>query len=721
MIRIPFIGLLLCCALGAATAAPPGAVLQHPPGQGVAFGAEFPQYTLDQFGHRFLNLTTPYAAQEFGRLVQKVDLPLRGQPIGSPVYIVDNLKENAPGRTVTAGCTGAIVVDRRYLEQMVGIRIDPKDPRSVDLLVRRAMDNPRFRNEFTSIAGHELGHLTQEHGVFEPRTRYSRMARLQRDRLRTMMDRGSWEEFRQGLVNELLLRPVKPDFQKRLDAATSEYHKQFPAHQGDRVNPQTTAVSISSHIDEYLADQHAVTTTFLSEGNLRMSLGYWTNPGGGGNREWTTAKRLAAVEYIRSNPQVFAGKLERPVKIMIQPDLPQVIVSSQGGQIQVSGLDAVQARLTPMEASISETYRRTRSYEPAGKRFLYGFEKTGTISGAFAEMNAPGPRLVDSHPSDVARVLNLAKHVEAHPEIFAKGLDQPVRLRVVRNVPALEFTRVGNRIVVKGIDALRARLPAPEGMLFDRFQDAKVRYQARVDSPLNRLRLRPYRALEPHLVKAAGPHPEPPPGPRWVGGGVTGIRQSLSNDWAKGGIYTMPLIAAASGTIARITAGEAFPDALRNGVRGLMNGQFAASLVAGSLGAALGAAIPLPGALAATRFLGPLAGTIAGMAGAMVAAQLAGNAVLLHQEGRLSAGSLFGSVDWFGTLGQILGASTLLTLTRGLAPRLALGPIAIVPLLAGIGGATLGERAVAAVRSDRRTGQLPDGGDPLSDLPRSAR
>ena len=83
----------------------------------------------------------------------------------------------------------------------------------------------------------------------------------------------------------------------------------------------------------------------------------------------------------------------------------------------------------------------------------------------------------------------------------------------------------------------------------------------------------------------------------------------------------------------------------------------------------------------------------------MVAARLATQAVVLYRAGRLDAPTLFASIDWPKLAAQVIGSGAAMTLASsavaaGLLPALALGPVALVPLAAGIAGGWLAEKLV---------------------------
>src|SRR5207253_534582 len=88
------------------------------------------------------------------------------------------------------------------------------------------------------------------------------------------------------------------------------------------------------------------------------------------------------------------------------------------------------------------------------------------------------------------------------------------------------------------------------------------------------------------------------------------------------------------------------------------------------------------------NFLRTLGRSALPLAGAFVAAELAANAIRLGKEGRLTAGNLFGSVDWLGMAagygGALVGSSLLVA-------ALGAGPLGLVALAGGVGGGMLAQ------------------------------
>ncbi|MBI4861159.1 MAG: M48 family metalloprotease, partial [Candidatus Riflebacteria bacterium] len=529
---------------------------------------------------------TPYAAERLNGLAAALDVPLGGQRVGAPVYVVDG----PPGfkGSVEAGPRGAILVARNYLEKLSGVTIDPADPSSVNAAVRSVMNNGRRQQAMASILGHELGHLSQGHGRFVPQTEFRRAA----------------ADASNHLVNKL----YGTGFTLRLQEQTQKLIRETPAGQS-RPEP----AKVSSHVHEYLADQHAVTSNFLRTGDLRGSLDFWNKVGGG---------------------------------------------------------------------------------------------------------STAAPTLLDSHPTGTARILNALSYVEQNPQLFAPGLDQPLHIRVKRDLPAVKLERVGDRIVVTGREALVERLSPPERLVFQKYQSARSSFQRKVDGFVNR-RLLPeyakYRSTEPYLVEGFGGANagRSPAAPRWAGGGAAGAAASLRNDVAKGGMLTAVGITAVSELARHFGAGRSLGESASLtagtlGSRELLLG----NLVAGTLGAALGSAVPLPGALQAAGLVGQMARTLPVMALASIAASLGTSAVSLQREGKLTWSNLLRSVDWLSTAGQIVGSVVGMNLaaagvSAGLLPALSLGPVALVPLVGGIVGSILVDRLISYLRSrdgERRQG-----------------
>lgn len=557
---------------GLTSAEPAAPVLGIAPGSGTGYGQTFLPGSVLDHGAPPVNLTTPYAARRLGALIAGLDAPVGGRPLGSPVYVV----EAAPGRSgsVEASPTGAVLIYRKYLEAMSGVKIDPAQPRTVDAAVAATLDHGQRSRSLASIIAHELGHLTQGHGRFAPGTEYAAAAAQQSE--------------------YLMARLNGPLFSVKLQDAMREYRRTETA----AGRPSPDAPSTSSHVYEYLADQHAVTATYMKDGNLRGAMDFWNRVSPGPGR---------------------------------------------------------------------------------------------------------GPGVQYSHPTRTARILNAVSFVEANPQLFASGLQAPLSFRVARDLPPITLTRSGDRITVTGREAVAARLAPPERLVYDRFQDGRAAYYRKAASPLARLLYpKDVRAqrLEPAVADAFAE-----PGTRVSGpSGLGRAGASLHADVARGAIFVGPALAVLSGVVDRMAAGDSVQDSVRGTAAALDPALLATDAAAGTLGAAAGSLLPVPAQVAGLRLVGGIARAAPALAGAMVAARLATQAVVLHREGRLDAQALFGSIDWTKLVAQTLGAAAGMSLagaavSAGFLPALALGPVALVPLAAGIAGGYLAEKLVDWWRS----------------------
>jgi hypothetical protein len=175
---------------------------------------------------------------------------------------------------------------------------------------------------------------------------------------------------------------------------------------------------------------------------------------------------------------------------------------------------------------------------------------------------------------------------------------------------------------------------------------------------------------------------------------------NLRGDVLGGGWVAGALLYGGANAIVRTMRGQDAGDATVNALRDLGKPEFlVGSLAAGSAGAALGAAMPLPAIARAPMFLRVAASSATPLAFAAVASTLATNAIQLGRQGKLTPSALMKSVDWWGLLGQTAGSLAGMSLgatlvAAGLAPALAIGSVAIVPLVGGVVGAIAGAQLV---------------------------
>jgi len=202
------------------------------------------------------------------------------------------------------------------------------------------------------------------------------------------------------------------------------------------------------------------------------------------------------------------------------------------------------------------------------------------------------------------------------------------------------------------------------------------------------------------VTPQGAPVTAPTPRPNRV---VAGLR----GDVLGGGWIAAALLSASANAVVRELRGEKPGAAATHAVRDLTRPEFlVGNLVAGSAGAALGAALPLPALARAPLFLRSLGSAAAPLALAALAATVTTTAISLHRHGHLTASNLLHSVDWANlaaqTVGSLVGMSLGTTLVgMGLAPALALGSVAIVPLLGGIAGSIAGAELLHWFRSRR--------------------
>ena len=188
---------------------------------------------------------------------------------------------------------------------------------------------------------------------------------------------------------------------------------------------------------------------------------------------------------------------------------------------------------------------------------------------------------------------------------------------------------------------------------------------------------------------------------------ATRVVNGLKGDVFGGGWIAATVLNGAANTIVRSIHGEAPDEAAKDALHDLTKSEFlVGSLLAGSAGAALGAALPIPILRGAPLFLRTASSVAAPLAFASVASTLGTNAILLHRRGKLTFENLMKSVDWTNlaaqTIGSMMGMSLGATLVAaGLAPALALGSVAIVPVLGGIAGAVAASQLLSWIRTKR--------------------
>lgn len=120
------------------------------------------------------------------------------------------------------------------------------------------------------------------------------------------------------------------------------------------------------HADEYLADQHAVTLRYRQTGSIERSLAVFD--GLGKNATWLQSdhpmrqtRLLNAVAHIQENPRLFADGLAKPVSVPVYADLPPVVLSRSPSGIQVTGAEAVRARVAAPDLMILDRYRQAQN------------------------------------------------------------------------------------------------------------------------------------------------------------------------------------------------------------------------------------------------------------------------------------------------------------------------------------------------------------------------
>lgn len=182
------------------------------------------------------------------------------------------------------------------------------------------------------------------------------------------------------------------------------------------------------------------------------------------------------------------------------------------------------------------------------------------------------------------------------------------------------------------------------------------------------------------------------------------VRQDIKG----GGLVTSVAIAGVSEMVTRVTSGEDLAGAARATAGSLTTAEFLlGDLAAGTAGAALGSMVVLP-SLGTSVFAQQLGRSLPGLTGAFLAARLGANAVTLIKQDRFTVGNWLGSVDWLSTGAQIVGSSVGASLANAAIqakwlPALRLGPVALTPILAGIGAAVLMNHLVNVVRGPAAT------------------
>ena len=474
-------------------------VLSEVPGAGTGFRQQFPMRTVYDIDYKIYNLTTPYAAEKLGQMVRGLDVPLTGKKLGVPIYIVDG-----PGfyTSVEASPRGPILIHRRYLEYMTGVRIKGRSQSSVNAAVRALINNPAQKRAMESIIAHELGHQTQAHGRFTPRTGFAAAAQDKVNFVRSRLDRIS-------------------------------FHQRFSAECNDYVNKAYNRYYESqgraSYQLQYDADVSRLREGLKQKGNLRDAISFLNlkNPPKVDSR--VTPSRslriLKLTEFIERNPQEFGRYLDgRGATIKVRQGTEIKITKSNGGII-VNGRTAVIDGFMPSRPSISS---HIHEYMADEHSLLSRYLKSKDLRGSMALFNKLGQEpgkgvgLRDSHPSKGARILNAISYVEAHPEIFKDGLKKPIHFRVCRDLPAVKVEMVNGKVKVTGREAVLQRLAKPEQSLFTEYVKARRSYGKRVNGWLNRRLLpksRKYYATEPYVLEAFGKgRAEGAPGKKWAEG-----------------------------------------------------------------------------------------------------------------------------------------------------------------------------------------------------------
>lgn len=186
--------------------------------------------------------------------------------------------------------------------------------------------------------------------------------------------------------------------------------------------------------------------------------------------------------------------------------------------------------------------------------------------------------------------------------------------------------------------------------------------------------------------------PVPTSAPKILAPGARVVK-GIKGDITGGGWIAATLLSAGSNFWVRQMRGEEPDDAARHAAQDLGKPEFlVGNLLAGSAGAALGSALPLPMVLAkAPLFVRALGTAAAPLTLAALGATVATTAIALHRRGQLTGANLMHAIDWTNlaaqTVGSLIGMSAGTALVAaGLAPALALGSVALIPLLGGILG-----------------------------------
>ncbi len=474
-------------------------VLSEVPGAGVGFREQFPLRTIYDIDFKLYNLTTPYAAERLGRLVRGLDVPLTGKKLGIPIYIVDG-----PGfySTVEASPKGPILIHRRYLEKMVGMGIKSRSEASVNAAVRALLNSPAKCRKMESIIAHELGHQTQSHGRFRAGSGFAAAA--------------------QDKINFLRNRMNAISFYQKLQAETNRYCNDAYQRFYDAQHKPSNQV-------QYDADIFRLRQGLHEKGNLRQALSFFQHKhptkvaGLGPSR---TLRILNIAEYIQNHPHEFARYFDgKPLSLKVRQGSEMTISRGADGSISVSGREAVIDGFLPSRPSItSHIYEYMADEHSLLTRYL----KSNDLRGSMALFNKLGSEpgkgvgLRDSHPSKGARILNVVSYVEANPQIFAKGLKNPIHFRVCRDLPAIKLEMVNGQVRVTGREAIVARLAKPEQLLFREYCKARSSYGKRVSGFINRRLLpksRKYYATEPYVLEAFGKgRASGAPGKKWAEG-----------------------------------------------------------------------------------------------------------------------------------------------------------------------------------------------------------
>ena len=490
-------------------------VLSEVPGAGVGFREQFPLRTVYDIDFKIYNLTTPYAAEKLGEMVRGFDVPLTGKKLGVPIYIVDG-----PGfySTVEASPRGPILIHRRYLEKMTGVRIKSHSQSSVNAAVRALVNNQAQKRAMESIIAHELGHQTQAHGRFTPRSGFAAAAQDKISFVRNRLDTISFYQRFQSECNQYV------------NEAYNRYYE---------------AQNRPSHQLQYEADVAQLRSGLKEKGSLRSALSFLNakNPQKVSSEvvPSRSLRILKITEYIERNAKEFTPYLGGEGATIKVRQGTEIKISKVDGRLVVDGRSAVIDGFLPSRPSISS---HIHEYMADEHSLLTRYMKTKDLRGSMALFNklgvepGKGVGLRDSHPSKGARILNVISYVEAHPEIFKDGLKTPVLFRVCRDLPAVKLEMVDGKVKVTGRQAVLERLAKPEQSLFNEYRKAQTKYSKRVNGWLNRRLLpksRKYYATEPYVLEAFGKgQAEGAPGKQWAEGKWWRPNQETSRLMAEG-------------------------------------------------------------------------------------------------------------------------------------------------------------------------------------------